>query len=484
MGIVFFCFAASSFAAAAPMPPDGYEIKVAVRGLKDTTVLLGYHFGEKQYVKDTIRLSAKGEGVFKGETALDGGMYLIITPNKKYFEIIVDDHEQHFSVTTDTSDFVKNTQFKNSPGNDLFYEDLRFIKQKQEQSEKINAQIKEKETAKDSITVKKLKEQLTAIDNEVKEERLALRKKCPDCFFSKVLYTIEGPEIPVDLKEKWKNDSNARFYYERAHFFDNVDFSDTRLLRTSLIHQKINTYLDKMVAQTSDSLLSHVDMIIEKSKPTEKMFQYVLGTLLNKYFSSQIMGLDAVYVHISDTYYSTKQATWLSDTDLFKITDKANKLRFNLLGKPAPNMILQDDKGNMVNMYGLQYDYLLLWFWDPDCGHCKKQTPHLVAAFDTLQATYNIQVLSVCVEQEMDKWAQYLKENPNSWINVADPKFKSNFREQYDISGTPRLFILDKDKKIIGKRLNPEQLVEFLERYEKKLHTEKTDKKEDKKSGG
>src|SRR4051812_26851032 len=78
------------------MKAGGYEIKVHIIGLKDTAVYLGNHFGDKQYVKDTIQLDKDGRGVFKGKDSLPGGIYLIVLPNKTYFEIVV--KEQKFAI--------------------------------------------------------------------------------------------------------------------------------------------------------------------------------------------------------------------------------------------------------------------------------------------------------------------------------------------------------------------------------------------------
>jgi hypothetical protein len=39
----------------------------------------------------------------------------------------------------------------------------------------------------------------------------------------------------------------------------------------------------------------------------------------------------------------------------------------------------------------------------------------------------------------------------------------SHFREYYNVYTTPQVYLLDKDKKIIGRRLNAEILEEILE---------------------
>src|SRR5271163_810053 len=80
----------------------GYDIKVRVGGWRDTVFYLGNHYGDKQYVRDTSRVNHEGWAEFKGKEPLEGGIYLVIMPTKTYFEILITDNDQKFTVETDT----------------------------------------------------------------------------------------------------------------------------------------------------------------------------------------------------------------------------------------------------------------------------------------------------------------------------------------------------------------------------------------------
>src|SRR3954470_11318832 len=85
---------------------SGYEIKVHINGLSDSAIYLGNHYGDKQYVRDTMKVDKNGWATFSGKDSLPGGIYLIVLPGKTYFEIIV--NEQKFTIETDTIDYVLN----------------------------------------------------------------------------------------------------------------------------------------------------------------------------------------------------------------------------------------------------------------------------------------------------------------------------------------------------------------------------------------
>ena len=63
---------------------------------------------------------------------------------------------------------------------------------------------------------------------------------------------------------------------------------------------------------------------------------------------------------------------------------------------------------------------------------------------------------------DIPKWKGFIKEFELDWLNYADPHLRSNFRVQYNVRTTPVIYILDKDKKIIAKKLDVEQLEGFI----------------------
>ena len=75
-----------------------------------------------------------------------------------------------------------------------------------------------------------------------------------------------------------------------------------------------------------------------------------------------------------------------------------------------------------------------------------------------------MKVFAVCTEFDEEMWKEFIKKQEvEDWINVIDLENKSNFRGKYNIMGTPRLYVLDKNKKIIAKQINSEALAKILE---------------------
>ena len=84
---------------------SGYDIDVTIRGLQDSAIYLAYHFGDKQYIKDTIDLSRTGTAKFSGKEPLPQGIYMIVLPGRRYFEMLVSD-DQIYSISCNYPDFL------------------------------------------------------------------------------------------------------------------------------------------------------------------------------------------------------------------------------------------------------------------------------------------------------------------------------------------------------------------------------------------
>lgn len=444
---------------------DGHKISFKIKGMKDSTAYLANYFGDKTYIQDTAKFDANGNAVFEGKKKLEEGIYMFVVNRKKLFEFMLTD--QVFSMETDTSDYIRNMKIKGSEENILFYNYLNFIDEKSKLAEPLRKSIeklKADPSKKEELKAEQAK--IDAVDKEVKAYKLKFMQDHPNTFVTKVFKASQDPEIPeTPILPDGKKDSTFAYRYYRAHYWDYIDFSEGRLIRTPIFHNKLDTYIKKMIPQIPDSINSAADLVVGKAKANPELYKYCIWYITNTYETSNIMGMDAVFVHMVKKYYSYTNTPWVDSTTMFKITDKAKKLEPLLLGKKAPNVICKDSLGIVHNLYSLPNKYVVLYFFDPDCGHCQKATPKLVDAYDRLKAK-GVEVFSVgsSLRTEYPKWTKFIRDYKLKWICVADPDYQSNFRYEYDLQSYPQVYILDKEKKIIGKKLGTEQVEDFLDK--------------------
>ncbi|MEM6265321.1 MAG: thioredoxin-like domain-containing protein [Bacteroidota bacterium] len=446
---------------------QGHEITVKVKGFEGDTMYLANHYGKTQYMADTVQVT-NGVAVFKGEEPRKGGIYLVVLPpDNNYFEIVLAD-DQEFTIETSKDDLVGKVKVTGSKENEVFYKNIQFLGVKGKEMTELQEKLKGIDKEANADEHQKVTEKLQALNQEINDSRLKLAADHPELFYSKVINAMRDPEIPEDIK----NDREASFRYYRNHYFDNIDFGDGRLLRTPILHNKMMYFIEKLSYQEPDSLIDAVELIVSKALKggDEEVIQYVTVTLLNKYAGSKIMGHDAIYVHIVDMVYAPGLATWSDAEQVDKIVERANSLRPTLLGNLAPQMVMLDTAGNTRNMHREKADYTILYFWDYDCGHCKKVTPALGKLYPKY-ADKNVKIWSVSINGDEDKWREKVKEyglDQNGIINVSDHRRRTGFDHFYDINSTPRIFLLDKNKIIRAKQISVEQLDEILTRFMEK----------------
>jgi len=457
--LLFICLTLGKINQAAN-PTETYDISFQIKGLSGGKCMLGNHFGDKQYIQDSCFVDANGKGVFKKNKSLPGGIYLFVLPSKKYFEILLD-KDQQFYFELDTVDFIESMKVKGSEDNVLFYKYLSFITRQQKKVEPLRARYQDPQISKD--TADALLKRITKIDNEVRDYKVNYIKDHGTSMLASIFRATEEPEIPeTPILPNGQLDSLFAYRYYKQHFFDQVDFTDDRLLRTPIFQGKLDQYLEKLVVQIPDSITKEADMLVSKAKGNKEMFKFLVFYITSTYETSKIMGMDAVFVHMVNKYYTYEQATWMDSTALYKIQDRARILKPILIGQQCMPLNLEDTLGKFHSLYALDSKYTILFFWDPDCSHCQKSLPKLIETYDKLKPK-GVEIFAVCTEVEVDKWKKYIREKNLKWINVGDPHLHNNFRHDFDISSTPQIFILDKGKKIIAKKLDVNQIEDFME---------------------
>jgi thiol-disulfide isomerase/thioredoxin len=278
---------------------------------------------------------------------------------------------------------------------------------------------------------------------------------------------MKEPEVPeIPILANGRKDSTFAYRYFKTHFWDGTDFTDDRLLRTPIFHNKLKKYFDQVLIQKPDTIIKEVDYYIELTRPNAEMFKYMVWFATNHYETSEVMGFDKIFVHVIDRYYVTGQASWTNKTVLENLIKKANKLKPILIGEKAPNMIMLDTNNQLVSMHNLKADYLILLFWDPDCGHCEQEIPKLKKFYDEYKEKYNLEIFSVCSDTSLVKWKKSIIKRNMNWINVDGPRtLTGDYHEQYDIITSPVIYILNRKKEIIAKRLAVDQIPQFLKNY-------------------
>jgi len=224
----------------------------------------------------------------------------------------------------------------------------------------------------------------------------------------------------------------------------------------------------KLVVPMPDSLIKEIDYILELMKPSDETFRQYTSKFLNQYASSKIVGQDAVYIHIAENYYMAGQTPWVDSTTLAKIAENVKEVKPLLIGNKAPSLKLLDRNEKPWDLYTDNADFTVLFFYDPECGYCKKQTPFVID-FAKKFKDKNVKVVSICSKFAPDKadcWEYVDSKDGMDEIlyNLYDPYHRSRFKITYNVKSTPQVYVLDENDVIVSKKIAGDQLEDVLSR--------------------
>ena len=451
----------------------GYEIKVTLKPFKNEYIYLGHYSGKQYPVVDSVKLNDKSEGVFKGSKELGGGIYLIVYPTKDRFLEVLIDKKQYFSVIADTANSV-DKKFINSPDNELFNSYQKFMAIKGKSMDEGNKSLKIAQSAKDSSLIT---ENLKKTSEEVSAYRKQFIAKSPDNILSVLMRLMEEPKIPPAEKHLGgKYDSIFAWRYFKDHYWDGLNFWDDRITRTpaSLFDERLDKYYNTLVYQQPDSVIKEMDWMLSYASASHEMTRSLLVKFVNRYLNMKYMWEDAVFVHLFQKYFAQKEYDWLTPNGKKIITERAYNLMANIMGNPAENISLPDTSGKIQTLYAEQSPFTIVCFWDPTCGHCKELIPVLDSIYQAKWKKAGVKIFAVAKETDGKKkdWLDILhKHQLNGWTNVYYSREEEKRRvdagipgyaQLYDAQIVPTVYLLDKDKRIIAKKLTWQQTDDIL----------------------
>lgn len=446
----------------------GHSISVTVREAPDTKIRMAYHVGTQQYLRDSLNTDKNGYCRFTGSDRLPEGVYMIVLPGNIFFEFLLGS-DQHFEIFCDIHDPAGTLSFRGSDENDRFLDYQKRWKALQEEATAIGTRLKSLAPgSKEAVTAR---QQLTGQENRMKQFLNETASKNKGTLLGAIALSIIPIETPAPVVPPGtaNPDSVSRllsYIHYKDHFFDNIDFSEPGLIRSPVLGGRLDQFFRQVVLQAPDSIIREADRLLDKSKVNGDVFQYVTVWLMNRYAISEIMGHDAVVVHLADKVYLSGRAPWASDEYLDDLRKRVERLRPNLIGLKAPELLMSSFAGHYVSLYDVRADFTIVYFWEPDCGHCKEATPVLKDYYEKHRSE-GVEVFAVCTQPDREKWEKYIVDHSLGWINGWDPQRLSRFDYLYNVESTPLIYILDKDKKIIAKKLAVEDVAPYIEAYRK-----------------
>ena len=418
-----------------------YKIEGTITGSANKQVfLVGYEKGNQAIIDTTVTDQA-GYFVFELSDTLSPGMYNIFSPPNVMYELVFNDENIKFISTGSTRD--DKVDFVESEENKVYYD---YIYTKSRNMYKINL-LKPlmQDYPPDDPFYKTLVDQYNKLKTGIDSVVVANEKLHPDFLAVKYMKSDLPAIPPPGLTEKGELD------WLRKHFLDNVDFSDTALINTSILASKAINYIqlfqtkDMNREQAIESMKPAIDTLLEKATLNGKVYGWLMDYLVKGFES---VGFDELLIYLADNEAADNICEDKTRKEVANKLELAKKLA---IGAKAPEIKAVDINGNEVDLYKIDADKTVLVFWASWCPHCVHEAlPVLKKLYDENKGKF--EVVAVSVDDDVNDVKNSVTDNGFKWIVIAEGKgWDGKIPLEYGIAATPMFFILDKDKKIIAK---------------------------------
>lgn len=274
-----------------------------------------------------------------------------------------------------------------------------------------------------------------------------------------------------------RQDSIDNYNEYKKHYWDGITFMDERIIRTPFFLKKLERYYREVISPEPDSIIKDIDYKLLLARSAPEMYKFLLNWVTDEFINPKYMGQDAVFVHLFNKYHSKGVSFWLNEKQMESISRRAYMLMSNLIGEKAAELEMLDTADKSTTLYSLDADYTIVCFWDPNCGHCKEEIPRIDSIYRASWKNHNVKIFAVLTpdnkKDTKPEWLKFINDhNLNNWTHVHKTQAmeeadlaaqKPSFRQLYDITSTPTIYLLDKEKRIIGKKLTALQLHDLLE---------------------
>ncbi|MEN8225302.1 MAG: thioredoxin-like domain-containing protein [Bacteroidota bacterium] len=442
---------------------SGHNIIIKLEGYTDTLAYLGHYFGDKLSVSDTAD-ALKGDIHFQGDESLKQGVYFLASEKKKkLFEFMVDE-QQEFMLKMDLNGSPTDMEIEGSEENILFYSYLKQNKSNYERIQGLQSALQRLPEGSDSTAI--IKNRIDSINNASIAYKLNLIDENPDALTTLLFNIMREPEIPEFFLEDGRHDSLSTYLYYRNHYWDGIDFSDDRILRTPVFHRKLDRYMKHVIPKQPDTVITEIDQMVSLTKENAEMKEYLLWYFTNSYETSKIMGHDRIFVHMVDKYFTDHTYDWLNPTVQQNLIKRVSTMRKVLIGEYAPGLIMADTNNEFIALQQIDADYVIVLFWSSTCGECKREVNSLKKFYE--ETELDLEIYAVNTDTVFSDWKNYVIEKDPGWVQVnGNLSLTGDYHDLYDIYSTPVIYILNREKKIIAKRLAAEKIPEFLFMHKK-----------------
>ena len=257
----------------------------------------------------------------------------------------------------------------------------------------------------------------------------------------------------INLDDDFKKQRNDMI----ANFFSDVDFNDVSLIPTDVLTNKIFDFLSIQItaeqnnSQQIMSLILASDNILNRATVNYEMYKFIFRFLIESFNELKIN--EAVDYLTRIPYYEEIDCTEEQYNELISIAEFNSRARVGSIAKNISGKTIFDED---FDMYSIDNDFTIVYFWSYTCEHCRENIKDLKIFLDE---NPNFSLVAVSVKGDLNKIKKLVKKSKINGCFYHDGlEWDCPYVDDYAVTGTPSFYLLDKEKKIIYKSFDFNEL--------------------------
>jgi hypothetical protein len=432
------------------------RMEITIAGAGGRKIFLANYYGNQLFYADSAIADAQGLALFARPSGYKPGLYAVL-PGAGRFEVVL--NEPVVKMSTEASDLVGKLRVIESRENTLHHVDR-----------KVAAALPEPERSKRLMDIAEAnKETFVAslIRMELEPEKLDVKK--PD-----------GSPDSAATTDRW-----------RAHYWDNTDLTDNRIVGTPVFQNRLEMLLAVGLPQKPDPIVNYLDSLIARTGKAEDVKRFIVGLATKKYAEQPTQGLGAVCVRMAQRYVCTgpdnkPAADWKPEDSWRKTCLKAARKAALIVGAKTRDIVLADTTGKKwISLHEMPQSCVIVALWGPHCSHCKQAIPLLYEHYLSELKALDVGVYAVAETTDGElfaDWKKFVKEHKLDWVNVGVPwpeysdwrtnpeRLKNspttreslNYPDTWEMTGTPRFYVLDKERRMVAQPATLKELFQVV----------------------
>lgn len=281
-----------------------------------------------------------------------------------------------------------------------------------------------------------------------------------------------GKELPLPEVPSTLVSPEERAAYVMRHFWDAMDFNDTKLCRdTAFMEQNFVNFISVFPHADKPAGGPAFSVLVTKAAPNPDALRLISGMAeLYLAYPNSPMRDEEYYIMFLEQLLGVSS---LPESDRLRPAYQLEMAYKNRPGTTAGDFRFIGRDGRQSSLHDTRGESLLLIFYDPDCGHCP----------EILRQVYDSPVIGQNVaEGRLTVLAIYAEGNRKLWDETKDAmprQWKVGFetggileKGLYSLPAMPVIYLLDRDKTVLLKDATVERVEEWTGKQREREGTE------------